>query len=122
MGDMISVPNAFGYSLLGFAIVFIVLVVLIGMMKLIQLSGGGKRAPQPAAPSMAAVPTVSPVSATVNTAGRVPAKGSLGEVNLFEVDDRTAAMLMAVVADKIGAPLNELRFLNIREIEAGKDN
>ena len=30
---------------------------------------------------------------------------------------KTAAMLMAIVADKLGKPLNELRFISIREIK-----
>ena len=40
-----------------------------------------------------------------------------GEVKLHDVPDRTAAMLMAIVADKLGKPLNELRFISIREIK-----
>ena len=45
------------------------------------------------------------------------APGSAGEVKLHDVPDRTAAMLMAIVADKLGKPLNELRFISIREIK-----
>ena len=41
----------------------------------------------------------------------------LGDVDLHTVDDRTAAILMAIVADKMGAPLNELRFISIKEIQ-----
>ena len=29
----------------------------------------------------------------------------------------TAAMLMAIVADKMGKPINELRFISVREVE-----
>lgn len=59
------------------------------------------------------------VSASVqNTAGMVPAKGSIGEINLHDVDDKTAALLIAIVADEIKAPLNELRFISIREVES----
>ena len=52
-------------------------------------------------------------------AGKVPATGSLGEVDLHTVDDKTAALLMAIVADDLNAPLNTLRFTSIREL--GKD-
>ena len=45
------------------------------------------------------------------------ASGSAGEVKLYNVEPKTAAMLMAIVADKLGKPLNELRFISIREVE-----
>ena len=47
----------------------------------------------------------------------VPALGSVGEIALHGVPDRTAALIMAIVADELQAPLNELRFISIREIE-----
>ena len=45
------------------------------------------------------------------------APGSAGELKLHNVEPKTAAMLMAIVADKIGKPLNELRFTSIKEVE-----
>ena len=42
--------------------------------------------------------------------------GSLGEVKTFSVPDRTAAMIMAVVADQSGLPLEQLKFKSIKEI------
>ena len=47
----------------------------------------------------------------------VTAPGSAGQVKLHTVEPKTAAMLMAIVADKLGKPLNELRFISIREVE-----
>ena len=44
------------------------------------------------------------------------APGSAGNVMTFDVPDKTAAMLMAIVADKTGKPLNELRFISIKEV------
>ena len=40
----------------------------------------------------------------------------------YDVPDKTAAMLMAIVADTSGIPLGELRFLSIRDVteENGK--
>jgi hypothetical protein len=49
------------------------------------------------------------------TAGMVPSPGSFGEIELNDVDEPTAALLMAIVADDIGIPLNELRFVYVRE-------
>ena len=45
------------------------------------------------------------------------APGSAGELKLHDVDPKTAAMLMAIVADKLGKPLNELRFISIKEVK-----
>ena len=45
------------------------------------------------------------------------APGSAGELKLHSVEPKTAAMLMAIVADKLGKPLNELRFISIKEVE-----
>ena len=45
------------------------------------------------------------------------APGSAGELKLHNVEPKTAAMLMAIVADKLQKPLNELRFISIKEVE-----
>ena len=44
------------------------------------------------------------------------APGSAGSLKLYNVDPKTAAMLMAIVADKMGKPINELRFISIKEV------
>lgn len=45
------------------------------------------------------------------------APGSAGNLKLHNVTPKTAAMLMAITADKLGKPLNELRFISIKEVE-----
>ncbi len=45
------------------------------------------------------------------------APGTAGQLKLHNVEPKTAAMLMAIVADKLGKPLNELRFISIKEVE-----
>ncbi len=45
------------------------------------------------------------------------APGSAGKLKLHNVEPKTAAMLMAIVADKLGKPMNELRFISIKEVE-----
>ena len=44
------------------------------------------------------------------------APGTAGQLKLYHVDERDAAMVMAIVADSLGKPLNELRFISIREV------
>lgn len=48
---------------------------------------------------------------------KTPAPGSAGQIKLHGVEPKTAAMLMAIVANKMGKPLNELRFISIKEVE-----
>ena len=44
------------------------------------------------------------------------APGSAGNIKLNNVSPKTAAMIMAIVADELGKPLNELRFISVKEI------
>lgn len=45
------------------------------------------------------------------------ASGTCGELKLINTDERDAAMIMAIVADSTGTPLNELRFKSIKKVE-----
>ena len=45
------------------------------------------------------------------------APGSAGELKLYDVEPKTAAMIMAIVANQMGKPLNELRFKSIKEVK-----
>ena len=48
------------------------------------------------------------------------ANGTCGELKLINVSERDAAMIMAIVADETGTPLNELRFVSIKKVEEEK--
>ena len=45
------------------------------------------------------------------------APGAAGQLKLHDVEPKVAAMLMAIVADKMGKPINELRFISIKEVK-----
>ena len=45
------------------------------------------------------------------------APGTAGQLKLHDVEPKTAAMLMAIVANKMGKPINELRFISIKEVK-----
>lgn len=111
--ESMSFGDAFALAAAGVLIVFFVLIVLMAVIKILRgfIESMEKSQAAAAAPALAAA---APAAADPN-AGKVPAKGSLGEIKLHNVDDKTAAMLMAIVADDLQAPLNELRFLSIRE-------
>ena len=111
----ISIPEAFVNAVLGYGVVFFGLILLmcvvIIMGKVMVSRQAAKKAPEAtAAPAPAAV-TASPAPSSP------PAPGSAGEVKLFDVPDKEAAMIMAIVADKMGKPLNELRFKSIKEVK-----
>ncbi len=61
------------------------------------------------------MPAPSPAEKPVTVVPKAP--GSAGSLKLYNIEPKTAAMLMAIVADKMGKPLNELRFLSIKEVE-----
>lgn len=63
----------------------------------------------------AAVPTEK-IEAPAAPAEAPVAPGSAGELKLHNVEPKTAAMLMAIVADKLQKPVNELRFISIKEV------
>ncbi len=48
------------------------------------------------------------------------AQGTCGELKLINTDERDAAMIMAIVADETNTPLNELRFKSIKRVEEEK--
>lgn len=104
------------YSLLGISVVFFALVLLMCIIKIMTAVGDRaqkKNAPVPA--GIAAPDLDAPVVPLKLTGPLAP--GSAGELKLYDTDPRTAAMLMAIVADELQAPLNELRFFSIREIK-----
>ena len=103
-----SVGGVLAIAGLGLLVVFAVLVLLMGVIKLMGVFLKEKAAPAEAAPAAAAEAPAAPVA---------EAPGSCGEVKLFDVPDKTAAMLMAITADKLGEPLNTLRFISIKEVK-----
>ncbi|MBQ3088951.1 MAG: OadG family protein [Oscillospiraceae bacterium] len=113
--ENITIIESLGVAILGVSVVFVVLIVLMGAIAvqnvvIAKLEGRGKKAEVkpdntlPAAPAPAAAPAKL-------------AKGSCGGVMLHDVPDATAAMIMAIVADELKTPLNELRFISIQEVK-----
>ncbi len=107
----ISIPNAALTALLGYLVVFLGLVLL---MVVVLIQGKLMAPKKSAAPAPAAVPVEE--AAPAKREGP-KAKGTAGELKLYDTDPKDAAMIMAIVADATGKPLNELRFLSIREIK-----
>ena len=110
MSDLINISfgDAALTALLGYLVVFfglvLLMVVVIIMGKIMVNRANKAKAAVPAAP--AAPAPEAPV-----------APGSAGELKLYDTDPRDAAMIMAIVADTLGKPINQLRFISIKEVK-----
>ena len=109
----IGIGEAGVYALLGYGMVFfgliLVMIVVMIMGKIFTAKKEKPAAAPAAAPAPVAAPAA-PVEAPV-------APGTAGQLKTYDVPPKTCAMLMAIVADKMGKPLNELRFISIKEVK-----
>ena len=97
-----------GYAVMAIALVLAVLIA-VALVKTIL------KKLKKAAPAEAVESAPDAVAALASPSATAP--GSAGQIKLNNVDPKTAAMLMAIVADKTGKPLNELRFISVKEIK-----
>ncbi len=95
-------------ALLGYGVVFLGLILLMIVVTIVGkiFTAGQKKTAPAAAPEAPAAAPEAPA-----------APGTAGQLKLHNVEPKTAAMLMAIVANKLGKPLNELRFISIKEVE-----
>ncbi len=113
-------------ALLGYAVVFfgliLLMIVVMALGRAFTSKGNTVAAPAaapvaaPAPVAAAPAPVAAPVAAPAPTVDQA-APGSAGKLKLHDVEPKTAAMLMAIVANKMGKPLNELRFISIKEVK-----
>lgn len=106
---MISVTSALLVALSGMVIVFLMLAILCAMIVIISkvVSALTKK-------NEAAAPAPAPAAAAPAPA---PAPGPFGgEVALIDVDEKTAACIMAIVSHETGIPLSELVFKTIKAL------
>ena len=116
--ENISILNAGIVALLGYAVVFfgliLLMLVVMAMGKyFVAQEAKSKANAQTAAASVAAAP----VAVAAEPVQAPAAPGSAGPIKLYDTPPKTAAMIMAIVADTMGKPLNELRFISIKEVK-----
>ena len=109
MTDLINISfgDAALAALLGYIVVFFGLVLLMWVVMImgrIMVGREGKAKTAAVEPAPAPAPEIP------------AAPGSAGELKLYDTDPRDAAMIMAIVADSLGRPINELRFISIKEV------
>lgn len=109
MNGNITLGDAGITALLGYIVVFFGLILLMCVVLIMGRIMVGK-----ANKAKAAAPTASPAAPAP---AAEPAPGSAGELKLYDTDPRDAAMVMAIVADTLGKPVNELRFISIKEVK-----
>ena len=116
----IGIMDAAIVAVLGYAVVFFGLILLMGVVMAMGkvFMAKDKKAAEAAAAAKASMSNPAPAApAAAAPAAPVPAPGSAGKLKLYDVEPKTAAMIMAIVADKMGKPLNELRFISITEVK-----
>ncbi|MBQ9252045.1 MAG: OadG family protein [Clostridia bacterium] len=120
-GEMLSTGVALVNAVLGYAVVFIGLALLMTLIIIVGkiMVARTKKSIDKAAATLAATasPAAQSVQAAAPQAEKKLAPGSAGEVKLYDTDPRDAALIMAIVADKLQKPLNELRFVSIKEVK-----
>lgn len=114
LGDMVNlgIGEAGLIALTGYLVVFIgliLLMIIVIIMGKIMVAAKNKQ-------NAKAEAVVVPAAAAAEPVGE-PAPGTAGEVKLYDVPDKEAAMIMAIVANKMQKPLNELRFKSIKEVK-----
>ncbi len=92
------------YVALAMVVVLLGIVAYLAVRKYLCKKAKAREVPVPVTPPAAPAP--------VRTA-----PGSAGQVKLHDVEPKVAAMLMCIVADKLQKPLNELRFISIKEVK-----
>lgn len=101
-----TVPDTLLISLIGFVTVFAVLIILMFIISAISKVVGEKMS----APAPAPAPEAAP-------APKAEVKDEYTGVKLIGVSDKEAALIMAIVANKLDKPLDNLRFISIKEVK-----
>lgn len=103
-------------ALTGFVVVLsmlaIIAIVILVFSKVMATLEKGKSKKTATAPAAAA-----PAPAPAAQGNPLPETQSAGKLDLVDVDEPTAAVIMALVSDKSGIPLNRLSFKSIKRVE-----
>ena len=117
-GKEISIGEAAATAVFGYCVVFFGLIILMCVLygtgayfkSKDEKAKAAVKTSAPSAPAKAAPTAAAP-------AEKPKAPGSAGHIKLHDVPDREAAMIMAIVADKMQKPINELHFISIMEVK-----
>ena len=114
----ISIGEAAATAIFGYAVVFFGLVILMCVLYCTGAYFKSKDEKEAAAKKAAApAPVKSAPAVPAPVAEKPKAPGSAGHIKLHDAPDKEAAMIMAIVADKMQKPINELHFISIKEVK-----
>ena len=117
----ITLGEAGGLSVLGITVVFAMLIALMVVVVLLARFSKVKKQIRRGCKQETIVPTAAVAKPNGETQGantdNAPAPGSAGIIKLYNVPEKQAAMIMAIVADHLNVPLNQLRFKSIKLID-----
>lgn len=101
-------------ALSGFLVVFLMLIILWGIIVMINkvVTAIEKKAEDTAVPSFPEEPVRQEAPAAESTSQTYG-----GEIALYDVDEKTAATIMAIISHETKIPLNQLVFKSIRAVE-----
>lgn len=114
-GKDITLGEAVNISITGFVVVLLILALLAVLVLLLskgirlveRRTNKGKTETQPQ----------KAVGASPSTASPLPENADAGSLDVYDVDEKTAAVIMAIVSNESGIPLNRLLFKSIKRIE-----
>lgn len=109
-----NIGDALITAVFGYAVVFFGLVLL---LVIVSCMGAFFKSREKSAVTEKAEPTAEETKTAEPEKPQPTAKGSAGHIKLYDVPDKEAAMIMAIVADTMKKPLNELHFISIREVK-----
>ena len=119
-GAIMSLGQTLLISVVGFAIVFLVLgflaIFVFGMGKAFDVIAKKKEAKEAAAVAAPAAAEAAPAP----TGTPLPANQSIGDLTLINTPEEEAAVIMAITSSKSGIPLNRLKFNTIKLMEDKK--
>ena len=101
-------------AIFGYVVVFVGLLLL---MVVLYIMGAVFKSKAKKAEALKAAEQAAPAEAPAAEPEKPLAPGSAGHVKRFDVPDKEAAMIMAIVADQLKKPLNELHFVSIKEVK-----
>ena len=117
--ETITFSQAVSISVTGIIVVMIILallaVLVVLLSKAIRAMEKGAKKNQSA---QGTASSANPVTASAADKGaKLPETQSAGQLDLYKTDEKTAAVIMAIVSDESGIPLNRLKFNSIKLIE-----
>ena len=115
-GTKMEIGDAAITAIFGYAVVFFGLVLLMAVLHITGAIFSNKEKKSAEKEKTAPAKPVETAPAPVPKPEPVLAKGSAGHIKLHDVPDKEAAMIMAIVADTLQTPLNELHFISIKEV------